>query len=286
MKKRTVLILSLLLLSACLTAQERSYFTCTDTGQVRDYRTGLNLELIDTYDNFVSLDKVNKAVINIIRQDGTYYFEQYYNEGILRKEISHVNERSVDELEYDDKNRLIKYGNDFTYKYLSDNEREEYYLGEKKYHEQIESSNNYLKITRNSLTKHIEDNTFVKSGKKYISEYYFNENGKLIEYVEERWYRKGVRSEFVKKVVFEYNAEQKLVKIISGYEGGDIRFITNIEYDEKGNMSEMVRKNVIANTKERVKFYGYDFFGNWHKSLTYDNAGELKETVVREIVYN
>ena len=90
----------------------------------------------------------------------------------------------------------------------------------------------------------------------------------------------------MKKVVFEYNQDQKLVKVISGYEGGDIRFLTNIEYDENGNMSELVRKNIRENTIETVKFWGYDFYGNWHKSITYNNAGELKETVVREIFYN
>lgn len=285
MKKRLILIFTCFLMCYSLSAQDRSYFSTSYSGQVPDYRTDINLEFIDSYNNFYSLNDISRTVINVIKPEETYYFERFFDNGFITKCISHVHERTTDIYEYDDKNRKLKVG-DFSWKYISNNEREEYYQGVKEYNEQTESGKNCFKVTRNELTKNNEDNTFIPSGRKKVLEYFFNDDGNLIEYVEGRWYRKDVKSEYVKKVDFEYDENQKLIKIISGYEGGDIRFITTIEYDEDGNMSELVRKNIRENTSETVRFSRYDFYGNWHNSMTYDNTGELKETVVREIFYN
>lgn len=285
MKRKLVLTFALLLMLFPLSAQNLSYFTTSDTRQVHDYRTDINLEFIDSYYNFYSLNNISRTVTNVIKTDETHYFESYYDKGLIIKEISHVHERSVDELKYDNQNRLLKNGYNFTYKYTSEKSRERYFRDQIQFEEIIESEKNYFKVTRNNFTIRFSDNLTVPDGKD-ILEFFYNENENLIEYKEENWNRKGIKDEYVKKVDFEYDENQKLIKIISGYEGGDIRFITTIEYDEDGNMSELVRKNIRENTSETVRFSRYDFYGNWHNSMTYDNTGELKETVVREIFYN
>jgi hypothetical protein len=106
----------------------------------------------------------------------------------------------------------------------------------------------------------------------------------LTKFVEKSWNRNGVQSKYEKELLFYYNSNGQLEKIIDGYGEKDIRYITEIKYDNN-YMIQIDRIDLRENTSTKVLFLDYDQYGNWTKSEQYFDD-KLEETVTREIIYN
>ena len=135
---------------------------------------------------------------------------------------------------------------------------------------------------RFNYTRKISTNEIIKDGIRE-EEFFYNDN-KLTKYVEKSWNRNGVQSKYEKELLFYYNSNGQLEKIIDGYGENDIRYITEIKY-ENNYMIQIDRIDLRENTSTKVLFLDYDQYGNWTKSEQYFDD-KLEETVTREIIYN
>lgn len=283
MKKIIYIVLNLFLFLGFVFPESYPIFSSSlSYNQVHDYRTGINVEKLDDYENLHNKNKVKKLVVNVIRDDRQDYFEKHYNNGFLVRDISHVHEYSDDILKYDEKGYLLKKGDNFSYNYLSDTERDYFYCGKKRKNEKIFCENKTVTIKTQNFTTLLSTGEIIKDG--YVIEKFYYNDENLICYEGENWNWKGVKSEFVKNLNFYYDEKNRLIKITSGYKD-DIRTITFISYDGNENIDEL---KVFGQNNElyySVKFYNYDKYGNWKKQENLVN-GEVTKTVIREIFYN
>ena len=282
MKKTFFLLINILTMLYCY-SQCPKYFLYPNYNTVFDYRNGINLEQIAHYENIVNKQLVKRVVITIIDDDKHEYFEGFYENGLLKKEVSHAHDLNISERMYDDKSRLIKSSNDFEWKYNSAYSREYYYKGMLKTREEVFENDFLTKITRNNFTISLKTGETVPWGKNE-EEFYYNSNNHLIRYIENSWNAKGEKSKFSKKLFFYYDANEKLEKIITAYTNDDIRNIVIIFYDEEGLMKKISVSDGNSNLQYEVEFFDYDKYENWHKSKTsYKNGSE--KICLREIFY-
>lgn len=260
------------------------YFSYPQYNQVYDYKNDINLERIDNYENISNKHLVERISITVIKNDEHQFFESYFENGLVYKEISHIHDLNIQEKKYDDKNRLIKSSNDFEWKYNSAYSREYYYKGMLKTREEVFENDFLTKITRNNFTISLKTGETVPWGKNE-EEFYYNSNNHLIRYIENSWNAKGEKSKFSKKLFFYYDANEKLEKIITAYTNDDIRNIVIIFYDEEGLMKKISVSDGNSNLQYEVEFFDYDNYKNWHKSQTTFPSGN-KEVIIREIFYN
>ena len=282
MKKSIYIVLNLFLLIKFIFSESCPFFSYSlSYNQVHDYNTGINVERLDDYENLYNKNKVKKMVINVIRDDCQDYFEKHYNNGILVRDITHVHEYSDDILRYNEKGYLLKYGDNFTYNYISDSKRECFFRREKISEQEIFNDIDYLKITKQNFSKREDTEELVKSARSM--EEYFYEGGRLVRYEERNWFKKDMLYNFIKKIFLYYDDNNRLVKIVSGYNEDDIRDIFYIFYDEDGNILEIEDK-IGEESCYTVKFLQYDKYGNWHRQEIF-RKGKRDEITVRDIFY-
>lgn len=282
MKKRFISIIVYINILLTIYAQEFSPFSFSSMNQVYDYNTGLNYELIDSYRNLVNRTLIKKVIIRVTKTDDKQYYEQEYENGLEVFEVSRVHDITKTKYFYDEQNRLTFIGDDFRYNYISETKREIYYQAILQEKTEIIKKDDYIKIIHQNYTRKISTNEIIKDGIRE-EEFFYNDN-KLTKYVEKSWNRNGVQSKYEKELLFYYNSNGQLEKIIDGYGEKDIRYITEIKY-ENNYMIQIDRIDLRENTSTKVLFLDYDQYGNWTKSEQYFDD-KLEETVTREIIYN
>ena len=266
-----------------LYAQSPKYFSFDGYNQVFDYRNDINLERIDTYRNINNKEYIERVVVTVINENEHQFYEYKYENGLLKTDISHVHDLSVDEYLYDEEKRLIKIGRNFEYKYISDVCREYYLKGKLQSREKVFEDDTLTKITRDNYSISLKTGEIVSAGKNE-EEFFYDVNNNLLYFIGNRWNQKGTKSNFTKKVYFYYDEKNKLNKIVSGYNEDDIREIKLVNYDEYGHMSKLNVYDGNEKLQYEVNFSDYDNFENWHKSQTFYNDG-TSETVIREFFY-
>ncbi len=264
-------------------AQNLSYFSFSDSyNQVYDYRNGFNLEKIQDFRNLNNIDKIKRVIITSIDMESHQWYELLYNNGLLTSENSHDNELKRLEFEYDNSRRLVKEGDNFIYKYISDSIRECYSADKKVSVENISENKSSIKISRKKYTVSLKSNDMIEDG-IVEEEFLYDTNNSLISYSEERWYSNGKKSQKTKNVQFYYNKNNKLEKIISGY-NTEIMSISNVFYNSYNLMDSIIVNDLVSNFEYKIIFSEYDKYGNWHRSEMLDGK-EVVETVIREIFY-
>ena len=270
-------------------AQEQpAYFSFSESyNRIIDYKKGVDLEQIQDFSNIKNRKKVKRIVITVNNSEGQQQFEFYFMNGFVITEISYVHDLNKSINEYDECNRLTKEAEDFTYKYISNNCRECYYLGNKRCIEEVFEDRSILKIIKKKFTIALDTNEVIEDGRSE-EEFFYDQNNNLVHYIENNWNFKGIKSKFSKDVRFYYDDNNKIQKIVSGYIvselESDIRTITDIFYNSLNLIEKIVVKDIVSDFKYSIEFSDYDIYGNWHKSQTIrDN--QITETVIREIYY-
>ena len=180
MKKTFFLLINILTMLYCY-SQCPKYFSYPPYNQVYDYKNDINLDRIDNYENISNKHLFKRVVITVIDDDKHEYFEGFYENGLLKKEVSHAHDLNISERMYDDQNRLTKSGNDFAWRYISNSCREYLYKGDLKSREEVFERDDVLKITRNNFTISLKTGETVPWGKNE-EEFYYNSNNHLIRY--------------------------------------------------------------------------------------------------------
>lgn len=262
-------------------AQNINYFSFSEVNYAFDLSTGNNMECPESYFNFNSKKNINRVVINVI-DDGHGYYENFYKDGLLIKELSHVHELNITNITYNDKFQILSSDDDFSYIYTSENGRQTFYLNELINEEYVFIEDDSIKVLKTDFTYTIPERKIIPFGKTE-KKFFYDKNKNLIKFTEQSWNSKGSKLVFCREDLFEYNADNKLDRIITRYRNGNIRRISEISY-ENNVMTEVKVKNARNELSFYVKFSDYDFYGNWHiRRIYYD--GKLQETVTREIFY-
>lgn len=254
---------------------------------VRDYRKGINLERIQDSRNIKNREQVKRIVVTTNDSERQKWFELQFMNGFVITEISHVYELNKLINEYDECNRLTKQDEDITYKYISNNCRECYYLGNKRCIEEVFEDESTLRIITKNFTISLKTNEVKEAGKSE-EEFFYDKNDNLVHYIENNWYSKGIKDNFTKDVRFYYDDNNKIQKIVSGYMLSDlehdIRTVTEVFYNSLNLIEKITIKDIASDYKYSIEFSDYDAYGNWHKSQTIRN-NQIAETVTREIYY-
>ncbi|MGN0739545.1 MAG: hypothetical protein ACI4LX_05180 [Treponema sp.] len=263
-------------------AQNINYFSFPELTYPFDLSTGNNMESPESPFNFNSKKDINRAVINVVTDDLDVYYEEFYKDGLLIKEISHCYELDITNKTYNDKFQILSSNDDFSFVYTGENGRQTFYLNELRSEEYIFIEDDSIQVLKNDFTYTLQDRKIVPSGKTE-RKFFYDKNGNLLKFTEQVWNSKGNKVGLCREDSFEYNADNKLEKIITRYRNGNIRRISEIVY-ENNVMTEVRVKNDKNEVSFYVKFSDYDFYGNWHISRTY-YGDRLQETVTREIFY-
>ena len=249
-----------------------------------DVENGNDLNHIESYYNFKNKDLLTYCDIYVTGKDHNSFFHIEYINGLESKEHSKVYEERETLSLYDENLNLLSNSENQYFVYVSESQRK--YINSEKLQEiqEIETSNDYIKIKYTEFSSKLGDKEVFNNG--YIIDEYFYQEDKLVHFEKNRWNKKNVHSEFVETLDFFYDEENRLIKTVQGYGPKDIRYIRNMLYDEE-NRIKCINITYYEQQKEQnesVEFSAYDINGNWKECKIYKNA-ELIEQITREINY-
>lgn len=121
----------------------------------------------------------------------------------------------------------------------------------------------------------------------------FNSYNKINNVVEQDWegdlmveFRRFIPHEkSVTRYVYTYNEEGKVISK-KGYLGNTLHTSEKMEYDERGQISKIIREDVLSNSRESLIIScWYDEAGNWVKKVIREEGSDEGRMTGREIQY-
>lgn len=206
--------------------------------------------------------KLKKINVNIQDADKNENHIFYYNpKGLLVLEESHVYEDSDYVYEYDEKDRLVSFG-DFTFSYIDDIERERYFRGSLQYREILDYQKDKMIITVISYAKKYDDE-IIENGKR-VYEYSFSK-GKLTDIKCTSFNKKGMEKKNKNYLKLFYDNER--LERTEEYYGEKLRIEQILIYKNDRLVKKEVRFPENIDSNYIAEFSDFDKYGNF---LTYN----------------
>jgi len=280
--KKFILTLNLLI-ATFLFAENYNYFYFNRNSFDVDYFTGNSFYNLDSFYILKNCEKIKKVDVHVKEPFESYNVELTYNkEGFIISNISDLHDGHSWSYEYNKNGYFVRCNDTISYKYLSENKREQLLNGKFQYRETIERSGQDLTVYTEQINPrtnaiHISE----KSIYKYADE-------KTPRHFENISYDRWDKIDYIFAYDFEYNSEKQLDKIT--IKGNDqkkekIRNVIVLEYDANGNIYKITNNNLLHSDETTITILlNYDEYGNWRHLKSYRN-GKLHEETIRKITY-
>ena len=221
------------------------------------------------------LSNVNVKIQRIDNKESHTLF--YNSKGLMEKEESRVYEDYDFIYKYDEKDRLLSWGN-FTFKYIDDLQRERYCRGELQQKEVLEFQKDKIIITIISYSKRYADGAVIESGKS-IYEYIFSEE-KLVSVSCRDFTRLGVEKKRFLKLVYD----NERIKSIQKFYGEELNCEQVFIYQNGKLVKRSVSYPSDSSANYIAEYSNFDKYGNFQNIVMQYETG-VKIYLSREIKY-
>jgi hypothetical protein len=237
-----------------------------------DIETGNNIVALENYRNLYHREMINTF---IVLNGEEMILKNIYQNGLLITSYSSRNDTEPEySCIYDENNRIIKSGREWTYEYIDGKvvgtmERKVYYFGELYRIEQLNAQiNGYEAITNSNGYE--QSVRYVKADGR-IELIIRKADGR-----ESNWDTFTYDNECVKQIITATNTKD------------DIRKIRTVIKRQGENIQELEIKYFRNNLCESIEYWtfsNYDEYGNWHNAKWNSSLG-FNEEYYRNIEYN